>query len=149
MQTPIANRLQTVSGVVQQLPNEPNIESERIRRGSQANVAQLVEQLTRNEQVSGSNPLVGSIFKAIQHFRYRFGGAVCLYGHLFPVHSSDVSRFVLTFRVRSRFALDRTRRVILSYNRTRRNEQDQPYITSVRSGPTLEGRSERTTKTTL
>ena len=26
-----------------------------------ANVAQLVEQLTRNEQVSGSNPLVGSI----------------------------------------------------------------------------------------
>ena len=31
-------------------------------RRSLANVAQLVEQLTRNEQVSGSNPLVGSIF---------------------------------------------------------------------------------------
>lgn len=27
----------------------------------QADVAQLVEQLTRNEQVSGSNPLIGSI----------------------------------------------------------------------------------------
>jgi hypothetical protein len=26
----------------------------------QADVAQLVEQLTRNEQVSGSNPLIGS-----------------------------------------------------------------------------------------
>ena len=33
-------------------------------RRSLANVAQLVEQLTRNEQVSGSNPLVGSIFFA-------------------------------------------------------------------------------------
>jgi hypothetical protein len=29
-------------------------------RSVQANVAQLVEQLTRNEQVSGSNPLIGS-----------------------------------------------------------------------------------------
>ena len=29
-------------------------------RWRQANVAQLVEQLTRNEQVSGSNPLIGS-----------------------------------------------------------------------------------------
>ena len=28
----------------------------------QANVAQLVEQLTRNEQVAGSNPAVGSKF---------------------------------------------------------------------------------------
>jgi hypothetical protein len=31
-----------------------------IRAFFQANVAQLVEQLTRNEQVSGSNPLIGS-----------------------------------------------------------------------------------------
>ena len=32
----------------------------RAWKGAQANVAQLVEQLTRNEQVSGSSPLVGS-----------------------------------------------------------------------------------------
>src|SRR5919112_3083813 len=31
-------------------------------RPEQADVAQLVEQLTRNEQVSGSSPLVGSLF---------------------------------------------------------------------------------------
>jgi hypothetical protein len=31
-------------------------------RPKQADVAQLVEQLTRNEQVSGSSPLVGSSF---------------------------------------------------------------------------------------
>src|SRR5215217_2512527 len=31
-------------------------------RPKQADVAQLVEQLTRNEQVSGSSPLVGSLF---------------------------------------------------------------------------------------
>ncbi len=31
-------------------------------RVHRADVAQLVEQLTRNEQVSGSNPLVGSTF---------------------------------------------------------------------------------------
>jgi hypothetical protein len=30
-------------------------------RPKQADVAQLVEQLTRNEQVSGSSPLVGSL----------------------------------------------------------------------------------------
>jgi hypothetical protein len=30
-------------------------------RGLLANVAQMVEQLTRNEQVSGSIPLVGSV----------------------------------------------------------------------------------------
>ncbi len=30
--------------------------------GQRADVAQLVEQLTRNEQVSGSSPLVGSNF---------------------------------------------------------------------------------------
>ena len=29
---------------------------------ARANVAQLVEQLTRNEQVSGSSPLVGSTY---------------------------------------------------------------------------------------
>ena len=32
----------------------------RAERCGSANVAQLVEQLTRNEQVSGSSPLVGS-----------------------------------------------------------------------------------------
>jgi hypothetical protein len=35
----------------------------------QADVAQLVEQLTRNEQVSGSNPLIGSInFKGLREW---------------------------------------------------------------------------------
>ena len=29
-----------------------------------ANVAQLVEQLTRNEQVTGSNPVIGSVVEA-------------------------------------------------------------------------------------
>ncbi len=33
---------------------------------SQANVAQLVEQLTRNEQVSGSSPLIGSTVPTAQ-----------------------------------------------------------------------------------
>lgn len=35
----------------------------RIRPAPKANVAQLVEQLTRNEQVSGSSPLIGSTSK--------------------------------------------------------------------------------------
>jgi hypothetical protein len=34
-------------------------------RPYQADVAQQVEQLTRNEQVSGSSPLVGSLFSRI------------------------------------------------------------------------------------
>ena len=39
-----------------------NLDTIRIRaeKRRSANVAQLVEQLTRNEQVSGSSPLVGS-----------------------------------------------------------------------------------------
>ena len=39
-----------------------NLESMCYNDYARANVAQLVEQLTRNEQVSGSSPLVGSIF---------------------------------------------------------------------------------------
>ncbi len=38
----------------------PDCACERSRRSRGADVAQLVEQLIRNQQVSGSNPLVGS-----------------------------------------------------------------------------------------
>ena len=36
-----------------------------------ANVAQLVEQLTRNEQVAGSSPAVGSILSTADNLRFR------------------------------------------------------------------------------
>ena len=36
-----------------------------VRTQGNANVAQLVEQLIRNQQVTGSNPVVGSIFKVL------------------------------------------------------------------------------------
>ena len=41
--------------------------------GIQANLAQLVEQLIRNEQVIGSSPIIGSIFFAF------FSDRSCLY----------------------------------------------------------------------
>jgi hypothetical protein len=48
------------------LPQSESHESSRplryTLRPKQADVAQQVEQLTRNEQVSGSSPLVGSLF---------------------------------------------------------------------------------------
>ena len=36
-----------------------------VRTQGKANVAQLVEQLIRNQQVTGSNPVVGSIYKTL------------------------------------------------------------------------------------
>ena len=36
-----------------------------VRTQGKANVAQLVEQLIRNQQVTGSNPVVGSLFKTL------------------------------------------------------------------------------------
>ena len=38
-----------------------------------ANVAQLVEQLIRNQQVRGSSPLIGSIFRGVAQFGSAFG----------------------------------------------------------------------------
>ena len=35
-------------------------------QSANADVAQLVEQLIRNQQVRGSNPLIGSLFKSDQ-----------------------------------------------------------------------------------
>ena len=38
-----------------------------------ANVAQLVEQLIRNQQVRGSSPLIGSIYRGVAQFGSAFG----------------------------------------------------------------------------
>ena len=38
-----------------------------------ANVAQLVEQPIRNQQVRGSSPLIGSIFRGVAQFGSAFG----------------------------------------------------------------------------
>ncbi len=40
--------------------------------GMKADVAQPVEQLIRNQQVSGSNPLIGSRFQGVTIFRNPF-----------------------------------------------------------------------------
>ena len=38
-----------------------------------ANVAQLVEQPIRNQQVRGSSPLIGSIYRGVAQFGSAFG----------------------------------------------------------------------------
>ena len=43
------------------------------RTSSHANVAQLVEQLIRNQQVKGSSPFIGSIFRGVAQFGSAFG----------------------------------------------------------------------------
>ena len=43
-------------------PQSPSAVRHRVPEKYRADVAQLVEQLIRNQQVSGSNPLVGSSF---------------------------------------------------------------------------------------
>jgi hypothetical protein len=44
--------------------------------GSRANVAQSVEQLIRNQQVNGSNPFIGSIFRGVAQFGSAFGSGL-------------------------------------------------------------------------
>ena len=48
---------------------------------SQANVAQLVEQLTRNEQVTGSSPVIGSPENASNEAKMQILGRFCFAEH--------------------------------------------------------------------